>query len=41
MNGILNFIISGLSYRKEELKTERLKIERFMELQISEGFITL
>ena len=38
MNVILNFIIRGLSKRREELKLEILKMERSMRLQILEGF---
>ena len=38
MNDVLNFIIRGLSQCREELKAVILKMERFLELQILEGF---
>ena len=38
MNDVLNFIKRDLSLRREELKAEKLKTERFMTLQILEEF---
>ena len=38
MNDKLNFIIRGLSQRREDLKVERLKMETFMGLRKFEHF---
>ena len=38
MNSILNFILRGLSKRREKSKAKRLKIKIFMGFQILEGF---